>query len=291
MGEKIIVTHMAPDLDAVTACWLIKKFWPHWENSRIDFAPAGKTLNNQSVDADPNVIHVDTGLGRFDHHQLTAKTCASSLVLKHLVDNRRIGKKDKQALERLVEVVRKIDNFEDFFWEKPESDRYDLFLPMILDNLKHSGKTNDLELISIGMIILDAVLRGLKEKIAAEKEINKGQEFETIWGRSLGVESQISRISKLAQKKGYVLVVRKDGKTGLVSVKCQPRDDLDLKPAYKALKKADPRAGWFFHQSRHMIINGSIHNPEVKPSSLSLKELIEILKEVKGGVIKNASGG
>jgi hypothetical protein len=91
----------------------------------------------------------------------------------------------------------------------------------------------------------------------------------------------MSRVNKLAQKLGYSLVVRKEPGTGFVSIKCQPKKDLDLTKAYEGLKKADTKADWFFHQSKHIILNGSRHNPKVKPSSLGLAELIEILKNIE----------
>ena len=74
---------------------------------------------------------------------------------------------------------------------------------------------------------------------------------------------------------------QKEPKTGFLSVKSQPKPEIDLEPVYLKLKAADPNASWFFHQSRHIISNGSRHNPEVKPTRLSLTELTEILKSIK----------
>ena len=49
---------------------------------------------------------------------------------------------------------------------------------------------------------------------------------------------------------------------------------------YERLKKEDPDATWFLHASRHMVLNGSAKNPDMKPSNKTLQELIEIIKDV-----------
>lgn len=279
--SKTIVVHIFPDLDAIAAAWLLVRFDSQFEDSQFEFVPAGKTLNGKIVDSDPSVVHVDTGMGRFDHHQTGERTCAAKKVLDYLFEESLIGSKNRMALKRLVEIVIQVDHFEDFFWDKPDNDRYDFFLKSIFDYLKMSGKLNDRELMVQGFLLLDAVLFGLKEKVKAEDELTKGVEFESRWGKSIGVETQFSRVSKLAQKKGYTLIVRKEEKSGMVSVKCQPRPELDLTKAYEALRKADPQADWFFHSSKHIIVNGSRHNPEMKPSNLSLDQVIGVLSNVK----------
>ncbi len=87
MSNKLIVTHMSPDLDAISSSWLIKRYLPEWESADHDFVPAGQTLNGMQPDSDPNVIHVDTGLGRFDHHQLSEKSSATKRVFDYLTES------------------------------------------------------------------------------------------------------------------------------------------------------------------------------------------------------------
>jgi hypothetical protein len=278
--KKTIVTHIFPDLDAVVSVWLLQKFDPEFEAAEVKFVPAGTTFKNQMVDSDPNVVHVDTGRGKFDHHDTDERTCAAQLVFNYLKSKKKVALKDQSALERLIEVVIQIDHFEDFYWPDTTADRYDFCLHHLFDHLKMSGKLNDSQLVSQGFLLLEALLFGLKQKILAEEEIKKGQEFNSLWGRSIAMETKISRVSKLAQKQGFNLVVRKEPETGLVMIKCQPRPELDLTKAYEALKKADEQADWFFHHSRHIILNGSRHNKNVRPSKLSLAELVDILRNI-----------
>lgn len=281
MPEKLIVTHIFPDLDAICSVWLLVKFEADLKEARIEFVPAGKTYKDQIVDSDPTVIHVDTGWGRFDHHQADERTCAAELVFNYLKCEKKISLKYQSALERLIEVVIQADQFEDFFWDDSANDRYDFFLQYLLENLKLSGNLNDTELVYQGMALLDGILFGLRQKIQAEEEIKKGVEFKTKWGRSLALETQMMFDIKLAHKMGYCLVVRKEPKVGLVSIKSQPKKELNLTSAYLALKEADPQADWFFHQSKHIISNGSRHNPQVKPTILSLAEVKEVLLNLK----------
>ena len=281
MPDKIIVTHIFPDLDAICSIWLLQRFEADLKQAKIEFVPAGKTYQDQTVDSDPTVIHVDTGLGRFDHHQTNERICAAKLVFNYLKSEKKISLKYQSALKRLIEIVIQADQFEDFFWEDPANDRYEFFLQYLLDNLKLSGNLNDTELVYQGMALLDGVLFGLKQKIQSEEEIKKGIEFETKWGKSLAVETQMMFDLKLAHKMGFRLVVRKEPETGFVAIKSQPKKELDLTAAYAALKTADPQADWFFHQSKHIISNGSRHNPQVKPSKLSLEEIKGVLTNLK----------
>ena len=66
---KLIVTHFNPDLDAIASIWIIKRFLKGWEKARVRFVPAGETYKDQPVDSQPEILHVDTGLGELDHHQ------------------------------------------------------------------------------------------------------------------------------------------------------------------------------------------------------------------------------
>src|SRR3989344_8330959 len=82
---KTIVTHMAPDVDAITSVWLLKRFLSGWNEAQVKFVPAGKTLDNQIADSDPEIWHVDTGMGILDHHQTDEDTCAAKRCLEYII--------------------------------------------------------------------------------------------------------------------------------------------------------------------------------------------------------------
>jgi hypothetical protein len=277
---KRIVTHVNPDLDAITAIWLLVRFGgDEFVDSKLSFVPAGERLEGE----DQNTVHVDTGLGKFDHHQPEmgdVNTSAAKLVYEWLVSQGRIQKND--GLRRLVDVVNDVDHFREFHWPEPVSDRYELFLEYVLNGVKSGGYVkSDEELVEFGMKCLDGVYVSFKIRIAAEKDFEKGISFETKWGRALAVESSSSGVVKFSLKKGYKVVVRRDPELGFVRIKAAPVEGIDLSEAHEKLRKADPEATWYFHPSGKMILNGSTRNPKMRPSKLGLDEVIEILKLVK----------
>ncbi|MGB9707461.1 MAG: chromate resistance protein ChrB domain-containing protein [Microgenomates group bacterium] len=276
---KIIVTHLSPDLDAICAAWLIKKFLPGWSKAQIQFVAAGSTLNNQPVDNQPDIIHVDTGLGKFDHHQQNETDCSSKKVFQFLLKNGYLSQKNIPPLERLVEIVNLIDYFHEVSFPNPTSDIYDFCLHQIIEGLKPIIN-NDLQLTEMGFKLLDAVLIILGNKIFAEKEIKeKAYVFKTKWGKVLAVESKNEETIKLALKMGYQLTIRKDPKKQIVRIKAHPESKIDLTPLYKEIIKIDKTGSWFLHSSKKMLLNGSSKNPKLKPTSLSLLKIIEIVKK------------
>lgn len=276
---KIIVTHRSPDLDAIASCWLIKKFLPGWQNAEIKFVSAGLTLNNLSPDANPEIIHVDTGLGKFDHHQSNAKTCSTRKILDFLKRENSIKNKFLKPLEILANFVIEDDHFLEVYYPEPDADRYEFMLNNLIDGLK-VVLTEDGKLAEYVFILLDATLEKLKKKANAEEELNQGIVFSSYLGKSFAIESGNDEILRFAQKIGYLMVIRKDPKYGNVRIKCPPDIKLDLTPLYNKIIKIDKTGFWYLHPSKHMLLNGSPKRPEQTPSPLSLARLIEIIKKI-----------
>lgn len=301
---KTIVTHSSPDLDGITAIWLIKRFLPGWENASYAFVPAGDQLNGsyegeedgiETIDGN-EVIHVDTGLGKFDHHN-TADTniSAASLVFDFVSSCEPLSKQEvkKEALKRIVSFVVDTDHFQEIFYDQPLAVYHDFSLLNILEGLKLQYPNDNEKYVEFGIGCLDAILHSFENRIWAENEIReKGIEFETKWGKGLAVETVNDNILKLGQKMGYVIVIKRDPNHGFIRIKAipTPKDkqkaeslkipDIDLTPVYKELKKLDPDATWFLHISKKMLLNGSAKNPKMKATKLDLQEIIDILKRV-----------
>jgi len=83
---------------------------------------------------------------------------------------------------------------------------------------------------------------------------------------------------KLAQKKGVTCVIRRDPVRKFIRIKTIPTRKYDLTPLYNKLIKIDPKATWFLHMSKNMLLNGSSTNLKTVPSSLTLQKMIEIVK-------------
>ncbi len=93
-----IVGHLAPELDCLTAIWILTRFGGA-KNAALAFVPAGETLDGRPADIDPRVVHVDTGGGRFDHHSRHDQhLCAAELVRRAVAPN------DQAAKSRRVTV-------------------------------------------------------------------------------------------------------------------------------------------------------------------------------------------
>lgn len=276
---KFIVTHFSPDLDAVTACWLIRRFLPSWEKAEIKFVAAGKTFQNEPPDSNPNIIHVDTGMGKFDHHQNANHTCATKKIFLFLQRKKIIAQKDILPLERMVEIVNQIDHFEEVNFVNPTADIYDFSLHQMIEGAK-SVIQNDKKLVEYFFVCLDAIFQTFKNKVKAEKEIETGLIFYNRWGKSLAVESKNEEVIKLALKMGFSLAIRKDPEKGFVRIKAQPKKNIDLTLVYLAIKKIDQKGSWFLHKSKTMLLNGSSKNPNLIPTPLPLTKIVEIIKNL-----------
>ena len=318
---KIIVTHASPDMDAITSVWLLKKFLPGWENSSVEFVPAGERLGssrfihsagsgqssklNDPIEriGEDEVIHVDTGLGPLDHHQTSSdKVCGASLAFDYVkrtqISNLKSQISDRikdrmEAVGRMVKVVVDIDHFKEVFRKDPLEDYHEFDLAAILEGLKLQFPNQDDYYVDFVSKSLDAILHQFENRIWAEKEIKEnGMEFETRFGKGIGFETINDSVIKLAQKMEYVIVVRKDPRKGYVRIKASPSSEsqkskvksqnkgIDLTLVYEKLSKMDPDATWFLHVSKKMLLNGSVKNPKMRPTKLSLSDIIGVLKKI-----------
>ena len=298
---KIVVTHTSPDMDAITSVWLIKKYLPGWEDAKVKFVPAGNRIDSGKwknkdekspieIIEDDEVIHVDTGMGPLDHHQtISDDVCGASLTWDYVKSKneefrlRDLEKiKDRiEALSRMIKVVVDIDHFKEVFWKDTVADYHEFNLVNILEGLKFQFPNQDDYYVDFISKSLDAVLHEFENRIWAEREIaGNGQEFVTRFGKGIGFEILNDTVIKLAQKMGYVIVLRKDPRKGYVRIKAIPSDgkiNIDLTSTYEKLKKLDPDATWYLHVGRKMLLNGSAKNPKMKPSKLGVQEIIKVL--------------
>lgn len=280
---KKIVTHFSPDLDAIVSAWLVMKYLPGFQDAEITFVPAGGTLNGGKPDSDPDIVHVDTGMGKFDHHQTSTHTSATQVVFEFLKEKAYIkNQTQEKAIERLVVQVTDMDHFGQISWPEPDNDRYNLMVDAILDGWKLSYARESLKVVELGFLLVEAIVKQFENKIWAEEILKTdGKVFRSKWGKAVGFETTNDEVVHLAQKKGYQLVVRKDPRKGYVRIKASPLVKRSLKSLYSILVRKDSSATWFLHMSGKMLLNGSTKNPNMRPSRLTLAEIIEIVKSSK----------
>lgn len=297
---KIVATHNSPDMDAITSVWLIKKFLPGWENAIVKFVSAGERIDsgkwqNKNETSpierieDDEVIHVDTGLGPLDHHQTASDmVCGASLTWDYVraqnsefrIQNDKV-KSRIEAISRMMKVVVDVDHFKEIFRKDPLADYHEFDLAAILDGLKFQFPNQDDYYVEFVSKSLDAILHEFENRIWAEKEIaQNGQKFATRFGKGIGFETLNDTVIKLSQKMGYAVVLRKDPRKGYVRIKVSPGSNIDLTSVYEKFRKIDPDATWFLHVSKRMLLNGSVKNPKMRASKLSLEEIIKVLEKV-----------
>jgi len=276
---KTIVTHIFPDLDAIASAWLITRYLPEWEDAEIVFTPQQKNWNNVVPDSNPDILYCDTGYGKFDHHQIQERTCASKRILDYLLIQDHVSGKDKEPLLRIINYVTEIDNFGEVNYPDPTSDKYEFCLHQLITGLKKKGMT-DLALVQAIFPLLDAALQLFTYKLKAEAEITKGFVFHSKYGKSIAMNTSYDEAMRLAQKKGFSLVVMKDPMKKTARIKTVPSPENDLTPVYKKIMEVDNKGTWFLHILKNMLLNGSSRTPDSIPTPLSLQKLIEIIKEV-----------
>lgn len=317
---KLIVTHTASDLDAIASSWLIKRFLQGWENAEVRFVGAGTKLigkylkegdviekvivsdaSDSHGEREADIIHVDTGLTLLDHHQIASDDiCATSLAFDYVLKNNPDLARDENkvdALKKIVEYTVDDDHFQEVFWENPTADVYNFSIVGLIAGIKLMYPKDDTSVLNFGYDALDSAYHEFENKVWAEKEIKeKGVEFDTKWGKGLAVETLNDTVLKLGQEQGFIITVRKDPESGNVRIKARPNRrtnlqpqtpnpkfdsvDVDFTPVYEKLKDMDPEASWYLHISKRMLLNGSSKNPEMKGSKLTLKEVIEVLKNI-----------
>ncbi len=280
---KKIITHINPDLDAVTSVWLIKRFLPGWKEAEIGFVEA--TASGQKmpgVDENPDVLYVDVGRGKLDHHQTGEYLSAAKLCFDYILAVRKdqpFSPLEQEALRKMVAVVTQIDNASDLNWEEITQTRYQFYLHTLIDGLRGLAET-DQQVIEFGFRALDAVLLNLKHKIKAEEELKEGIEFQTRWGKGIAIESGNKHVLWTGEILGFALVVKKDPKEGGVQIYARPDSKVDLTEAYNRFRKMDLHSDWFLHATKRVLLNEASVNPSMRPTKLSLKEIIEVLKDI-----------
>ncbi len=277
---------MNPDLDAITAVWLLKRFGgSEWQQAQVKFVPAGKTYKNEKVDSDPNVLHVDVGLGKLDHHQTGDENlCAAKLVFDFLTKTNLQLKNDK-ALIRLIEVVRDIDWAGYLHFPHPEADYWSFlfFEEGIISGWQKAFRNKSEDHLNWGLIVLDGIYADLQAKVEAEEVLkNQSVKFMTRWGKGIAAKTDSFGFKSVALAQGYSIVVTKSLNSGSVRIHGfnWGKINIDLTPVWEILKQKDPDATWFLHSGKKLLLNGSKANPDMIPSKLSLEEVIEALKNI-----------
>lgn len=275
MLRPTIVTHRRPHLDEICALWIIQKYWPNFGDCDVEFVntgpDGGDTWNDIPADTHPMVIYVGVGHGRFDEHKGDRHDSAASLVwaeTKRLYNPR---KGDSQAIDRLVEYVRRED-----LGEFISADRREFSLPSIINGLFGTQNRDSSTVYEIGRKIMDALTFELYKQISVERDWEGRVEFDTPWGRGAACVSDVPGIDRHAFRQGFVLVATHNQKKTYHGLRGNPESDVDLTEAFMKIKQMEPDRPWFLHQSKRMLLCGGDVADQGVYSDLNLQQLIDL---------------
>lgn len=279
--SKLIVTHIHPDLDAIMSAWLLVRFdQSRYGDAKFEFVPAPHTYKDLPPDNDPDIVHLDVGGGKFDHHKPGGfTTCAARLVHEELLAEKLVSE-DDNALQEMIKIAYEVDTFADCYWPGTDHPRMALMLHEIIPAL-HRLQTHDNEaVLRMVFVYLDGAYQRLKDWEKGKESVNEGTEFESAWGKGIVVTTAADDVSKTAQKMGYEIVVISDSQKGHLKIKTAPHVKLPLKAIYdKICLREDPER-WVYHNSGHMLFSGSDKGELKQPTQLTLNDLLEMIKEV-----------
>jgi hypothetical protein len=259
----IIVGHCNPDLDCLSAMWILRR-WGGLKEALLRFVPAGTTLDGAVVDSDPRVIHVDTGHGRFDHHDIADPTLSAAELV------RRVVAPDDAILQRMTHAITQLDH------ARAEGGTAPNICDLISGfNMLHPTSP---ETVAVAVFAnLDAWYAYEARQLNLEAAFAARIEFDTPWGLGIAMESDDGGSARLAYGAGAVLYVYRDGK-GNMGVVARSRSPVDLTPICFDLKRIDPNADWYLHPSKRMLVCGTPKAPPRVPSRLSLSEVVGVLR-------------
>ena len=286
--QKLIVTHHAPDLDAISSVWLLKRFdSQNFADAKIGYVNPGHSLDPVLAEKygilPHNVVHVDTGRGEFDHHtpeKNSRNICAATLIRDYLIKTHPELEKDS-ALKAIVDHVTEIDHFGEIFWPEPDSDRYSFMLHELIRGSEFMAQNTDDSQMQFGTQALDNVYATLKQSHKASRILDQvGQIFQTSAGKCLAISTKNDDVIKLAQKRGMMMVIRKDPSLGHIRIKVRPDSSLTLEKLYEKVLELDRTGTWYYHPGGKMLINGSRKHLNQQPSPLSLEQIIKTVKEL-----------
>jgi hypothetical protein len=270
---QTIVGHLAPDLDCLAAIWILVRFGGAGD-AELVFVPAGQTLNGQPADSDPRIVHVDTGCGRFDHHQGADPSLSAAELVRRAVAN------DDPVLQRLVEQVTRLDHADVPRGASP------LFFTVndLIAGYNQLFPTRPHHVVQAMLPNLDAWYAQEQRQTRLEGAFVRRMEFTTPWGLGIAMQSDDGGSSRLAYRHGAVLYAYRDGR-GNMGIAAQSRSDVDLEPVYFDLKQVDAAADWYLHPNHRMLLCGTAKAPPRQPSGLTLEELVDVITWDRGEVI------
>jgi len=274
MARKVLATHVIPHLDDIAALWLLVRFDPSAKRAPLKFVETSP----EGVKLPKGAIGVGVGRGVYDEHKGDKKDSAVSLVWKDL---KRRGRTPKglrgTALAALVDFVRRGDMGEYIGKEGPG-----IPLATTLRALaKLPGESSE-SATRVGFRLLDAELVLYEERAKIDAALARGKRFMTKWGRGIGVtvEAVPGMVSGRIAELGYAMVVLRYPKEGFLHVRATPGTRVDLSKLAKVVMKEEPKARWYLHHSKKMLLQGDWIAPISTRSKYGVDGMTRLIRKL-----------
>lgn len=270
----IIVTHKKPHLDEVVAAWLLTTFDPALKDATFEFV--GYTTDGHNVPTGDNYVAIGVGRGKFDEHGLKVGHSCNQLVYQDLMHRGLIpnDKFEDKAIEWLVDYAHKEDTGQ---WAITDPNYTSFSIPAILRGIWMVTK-DDQVLMKKGMEIVAAVVAQLDERAKFLQDWDKRIEFETQWGKAVGVHSSFRGSDAIAYHHGFVLRVQTDPTKPFGDFRAPAASQVDLTELYDTLNALEPGT-WYLHQSKKILTANVDPATGQKPTNFNLQQLIDFVKK------------
>lgn len=270
----IIVTHKKPHLDEVVAAWLLKTFDPALKDATFEFV--GYTTDGSNVPKGDQYVAIGVGRGKFDEHGLKVGHSCNQLVYQDLLHRGLIpnDRFEDKALQWLVDYAHKEDTGQ---WEVTNPQYTSFFIPAILRGqwLVHQ---DDQQLMAFGLEIVESVVSQLNERAKFDLDWDRRTEFETKWGKAVGVHSSFRGSDAFAYHLGFVLRVQTDPTKAFGDYRAPANSSVDLTELYAKLNQLEPKT-WYLHQSKKILTANVDPATGQQPTAFNLSQLISFVQQ------------
>lgn len=273
-GRKVIVTHKKPHLDEVVAAWLLTTFDPALKDATFQFV--GYSKDGSNVPTGEHITAIGVGRGKFDEHGLQVGHSCNQLVYEDLLHRGLIvnDRFEKKALDWLVQYAHKEDTGQ---WELTDPNYTSFSIPAILRGLWLVHKDDEV-LMRRGMEIVAAVVEQLNERAKFDVDWDKRIDFQSAWGKAVGVHSSFRGSDVFAYHYGYALRVQTDPTKAFGDFRAPANSAVDLTAVYERLNELEPGT-WYLHQSKKILTANVDPTTGQQPTKFTLQQLIDFVKQ------------
>jgi len=296
----MIITHTAPDMDAITSCWLLQRFGG-LNAAEIRFVNTGnpdpELLASAEAVVDTGKIY-DPTKNRFDHHQDAKLKSATYLV----ADTLRTRGGHEEALREIWPLIVLIDEADRGIWSSGSSQSRVHGLHAIFSGGLPSGMS-DLGMLAWGYQLLDSLFTTYQRRAEGRAALTEHLVYESDDGLLLAIKDAPRSATSAAFERGARLVLFADTTSNAIGLQrssewatphagdlverlaerlaawaAAPVDDDGFEPDLAQALGAELDT-WFKHPVGFFAGRGTAKAPSNEPISIGLVTLATLLDD------------